>query len=147
MVQSHRFARGHGHRPAAGLTGSAGTAGQRGTSSGCCSAPRSPPRSPAPRDQAAGPVRPPDDDPGAPSRPGTWPSPCSAPTGDPSSATSPADCTPLVPPGRGRGCWPAVFLEQLQHCSLLLIAITPPGARPPNRVAHQVMIPAHHRTG
>ncbi|OCQ42501.1 hypothetical protein A6767_01675 [Aeromonas veronii] len=33
----------------------------------------------------------------------------------------------------------------MQHCSALLSAITPLEARPPDRVAHQVMIPAHRR--
>nr|AOZ60634.1 putative hypothetical protein [Aeromonas salmonicida subsp. salmonicida] len=38
---------------------------------------------------------------------------------------------------------PTLHRERLQHCSSLLPAITPPEARPPDRFAYQVMIPAH----
>jgi hypothetical protein len=124
MAPVCRPTRGHGHGPAARPPdlishhqGEAGAAGQRGASSGCSTAARSCPRSPAPEGQAARPGRPPGDDPCLPSRPGAWPWSSSTPPG-----------SDLAPPGRGRGCWPAGCLERLQHCSALLLlpAITRP---------------------
>ncbi len=137
MIPAHRHARGLGHGPAARPPdlishhlGEAGAAGQRGASSGCSTAARSCLRSPAPGSQAAGPGRPPGDDLGSPPRPGTWPWPSSAP--------------PVTPARQHHR--PTQHREQLQHCSSLLPAITRPlGARPPDRVAHQVMISAHRR--
>nr|AOZ60635.1 putative hypothetical protein [Aeromonas salmonicida subsp. salmonicida] len=52
------------------------------------------------------------------------------PTGDPSSATSPADRAPRA----------VAALQLTPACDH-----PPLGARPPDRVAHQVMISAHRR--
>ncbi len=93
MVQAHRFAHRHDHRPAAGLTGSAGTAGQRDASSHRSTA------APSPLDHllqgaAAGPDHSQVMHQAHHPAPGTWPSPCSAPASDHSSAPLPAGSTP-----------------------------------------------------
>ena len=134
MIPAHRHARGLGHGPAtrppdliSHHLGEAGAAGQRGASSGCSTAARSCLRSPAPGSQAAGPGCPPGDGHCLPSSPGTWPWPSSAP--------------PVTPARQRRR--PTLHRGRLQHCCAFLSAITPPEARPPDRFAYQVMIPAH----
>ncbi len=132
-----RPARGLGHGPAASPPdlishhqGEAWAAGKRGTSSGCSTAASSCPRwEPGRRAR-----RPLGDGLCLPSRPGTWPSPW------PSCTPTGSDLAPL---GKGWGSWPAGCHERLQHCSAFLSAITPLEARPPDRFAYQVMIPAH----
>jgi len=147
--------------------GETGAAGQRGASSGCSTAARSCPRSPTPGGQAAGPGRQSGDDPGAPPRPGTWPWSSSAPPVTPARQRRrptehlkrlqhcAARSCPRSPPG-GQAAGPGRQSgDQLGNvagrqntssgCSTAArscLRSPAPGARPPDRAAHQVMAPA-----
>jgi len=81
--------------------------------------------------QAAGPGIPAGDDPCLPSRPGTWPWPSSTPAG-----------SDLAPPRRGRGGLTSGVPRAVAALQLAPACDHPPlGARPPDRVAQQVMTP------
>ncbi len=135
MIPAHRHARGLGHGPAARPPdlislhlGEAGAAGQRGASSGCSTAARSCLRSPAPGSQAAGPGCPPGDGPCLPSSPGTWPWFSSTPTG-----------SDLAPPGEAGAAGQRGASSGCSTVARSCLRSPAPGARPPDRVAHQVM--------